>query len=997
MGSQLPAKLESKRKRFIDAVEFLKNKRIKISDKKQKRLIDSPWAIALGPAGSGKTSLLSQSEIHFNLAKKIHITDHHQDPNWWVNKDTIILDIPGRLLNAKKEEKELYLSLIKKHAYKKRCGSILLVVSMNSLLFDSAKHHSQQLKHSIQFIFELEKILKQTIPVYLVINQMDCIDGFSAFFSSLAKEERQQIWGISYPESMKTDLLSFTSSEFDELINRLYFQLINRLHYEPNYLQRFFISLFPQEFASLKPTIKKLIDNFYKAHPNLKLKGIYFSSVGNQEIQLKGNKEQQSIISHRLNAKPYFIHQLVKKIVLLNQHTQKQTRSFIQLHWKPITSIIAIGLVLGLSSVFYIQHKLNLSSTIVSLKTSEETSSQESLANSIKKVSQLMNIQGQFGEEHWWQKWLSTAKHTQVDNVLHEQINQVVKNKLLPDVVNALSSTLTANNTDPVLKIAAFKCYMMMSKPSSLDAVYLAHTLQAILPAQLSSKDMQADLVAIFSNLPTDYFAKLPINYQLVANTQEYLASLSKNQLYYLLFQSNYINLPVLTINLSNNKSANLVFDMKNPNLGIFSLYTPTYWQKIQSQLPQISNQVSQDYAFLTGSAPESQINSEIIWKNYQTNYALAWLAFLKNITIKNTADFSNLVEQLSLLSSSQSVITQLTQLLQQEIPASVISGNPELQQDMQLLTSSTFIQRISSLYQKLNSLNSDQDIFNATKQRILNNGNNDEISALFSLGSQLPAPFNDWCIQLAQQTWNNLLTSTQNYIQDQWQTTVWTSYQAQIFNRFPLNPQASNNVMLKQFINMFANNGLLNQFFNRYLSPFIHTEQTPWEAVSLNGASLAINQTALNAFYQSQQVTKQYFEQDDQLSIPFTLQITQFSQTLRQVAISMGSQQAIFTSNHSNNAAFTWPDANSDQSMLILLTDNEGQTTTITYPDAWGIWQLIQNSRLISQPDAQHLLYEFDDDNLGFRFLIGFQTKNNPFTLDTFAATRFSEKLFHE
>ncbi len=76
---------------------------------------------------------------------------------------------------------------------------MLLTVSIQDLLQQTPverKEHAAKLRARIQ---ELQEKLGVRPPVYVLVTKADLIAGFNESFGALSKEERDQVWGFSFP------------------------------------------------------------------------------------------------------------------------------------------------------------------------------------------------------------------------------------------------------------------------------------------------------------------------------------------------------------------------------------------------------------------------------------------------------------------------------------------------------------------------------------------------------------------------------------------------------------------------------------------------------------------------------------------------------------------------------------------------------------------------------------------------------------------------------
>ena len=125
-------------------------------------------------------------------------------------------------------------------------------------------------------------------PVYVLVTKADLIAGFNESFGALGKEERDQVWGFSFPyapTSTDDPLVNF-GSEFAALEKRLRDRVVPLMDAEREVLKRAAIFDFPQQFAGLRGLLGGFLEQVFSAGGSIEerplLRGVYFTS-GTQE------------------------------------------------------------------------------------------------------------------------------------------------------------------------------------------------------------------------------------------------------------------------------------------------------------------------------------------------------------------------------------------------------------------------------------------------------------------------------------------------------------------------------------------------------------------------------------------------------------------------------------------------------------------------------------------------------------------------------------------
>lgn len=289
--------LTTLRQRMNNALKLLKKARL--GGDGRRNLYELPWYVIIGPPGSGKTTALLNSGLHFPLAEQrgagvIRRVDSTRNCDWWFTDQAVLLDTAGRYTtqdcHAQVDKAAWFgfLDLLKTHRSRRPIDGALITISLADILSSSEAEraaHATAIRARIQ---ELYGHLGVRFPIYVMLTKFDLVPGFMAFFNALNKEERTQVWGMTFAldeGSQLSDSLSHFLNEFMLLEQRLSARLVERLQQERDPARRDLIYGFLQQFGALKETLHAFLDDVFKPNAfedRALLRGVYFTS-GTQE------------------------------------------------------------------------------------------------------------------------------------------------------------------------------------------------------------------------------------------------------------------------------------------------------------------------------------------------------------------------------------------------------------------------------------------------------------------------------------------------------------------------------------------------------------------------------------------------------------------------------------------------------------------------------------------------------------------------------------------
>ena len=258
-----------------------------------------PWYMFVGAPGSGKTTALTHSGLRFPLAETLGAgaiggIGGTRNCDWWFTDEAVLLDTAGRYTTQDSDADTdraawtAFLDLLKKHRRRRPLNGVIVAVGVADLLQQGEEARLAQARAIRARIQELHERLGQACPVYVIVTKSDLLAGFAEFFEPFGREERAQVWGMSFAlpadGSPRAALAGFPA-EFDALEAQLQARVLERMQQERDLQRRALLYGFPQQFAGLREVLGRFLDNVFAPNsfeqPAL-LRGVYFTS-GTQE------------------------------------------------------------------------------------------------------------------------------------------------------------------------------------------------------------------------------------------------------------------------------------------------------------------------------------------------------------------------------------------------------------------------------------------------------------------------------------------------------------------------------------------------------------------------------------------------------------------------------------------------------------------------------------------------------------------------------------------
>ena len=342
LASKSAEEVATLRRRFEEAAAVLKNARFDGGGGEKRLLHQLPWYVFIGAPGSGKTTALMNSGLSFPLGDSskglaIKGVGGTRNCDWWFTDEAVLLDTAGRYTTQESEQQADaaawlgFLDLLKKYRPIRPLNGAIITVSVSDLLVWDDADRARYADAVRQRIAELYSRLGVRFPLYVMVTKCDLLAGFNEFFANVGRDERAQVWGMTFPHTPEaTNPLDFGSLfviEFQQLEVRVNGMVIDRLLQERDQQRRALIYNFPQQFSGLQTLLRDFVASVFQSSryaEQAMLRGVYFTS-GTQEgspidrvlgtLARSFNIERKILPPSVSSGKSFFLTNLLKDLI----------------------------------------------------------------------------------------------------------------------------------------------------------------------------------------------------------------------------------------------------------------------------------------------------------------------------------------------------------------------------------------------------------------------------------------------------------------------------------------------------------------------------------------------------------------------------------------------------------------------------------------------------------------------------------------------------------
>lgn len=1012
-------------KRFQGALSFMQNTTI-AKHGHPTPLKELPWYLMIGPENAGKTALLANADVNYILqrqfsaqeAKKPSTTTHC---DWWVTRDACLIDIPGKYIEGGSAlHSKLWsalLNLIKSSNYHEQCSGIILTLPLPELMKAKDQAALNQLVMALKRRLEnLQHSFQRTLPCVLVITKCDLLPGFNEYFSESADDEITQAWGITLPYLRTGDRIdAIFSIRFNALIKKLNQQLIWRLHQERNPYTRPPIKDFPLQVEGLKTLTQDFLRKLTKATSAFQLHALYLTSAmqtpaeSTQSIIDQTQESERALQAFKAptpDSRPYFIKQLLTYGLSMPPEAKPMRARLAGRAKRKLTyatsALLVIAATLQLGHDFergikrsqaIQRHLATYELNLKSFQNPNDTLIQtvtllNGLQASVKPETLAFNVKGLF-------KFYTHQSDQKAALIYHDALQSI----LLPEVGNYLSDALSNPvNRDQNQVYRLLQAYLMLGNPEQAQPELIQTTVAELAEAHIPAESVQPLRYHLGLAL-TKTWKPIHLNQSTVIAAQRYLNAMPTADLAYLIIKNQPTVSPAQPISLKQVMNNPELFTLQLPEASIPTLFTANAFNTVMTQASEVAAHDVAHGNWVLGEKPtplnatdDSQLLTELRTA-YVTDYVRTWENALNNIHLAHSHDLGQLDAMLMMLTAPNSPLVSLMKTVHDNTyfePVTTLSPklyalgqtqDPSITTTAQLPDIVQGLQALHTYLQPVVTSNAPRKAaYDLVAARMMHQGTPDPITQLRLLADKSPEPLKSWLNQVTDESWRDLSQTAIHYIDTSWKEEVTHAYEQTIAHHYPFQADAKSEVPLRQFTQFFGNPGVIPNFYNHYLAPFVDTSSAEWRWKKSEDLKLPFSDESLRDIQQAVRIHHAFFPKgDNQLLVQFALQPYEFGKDIKQVALNINnSQLADMKAKSHTPHVLMWPGRMDYRMSSLDLTLKDEAMIHSDFPGTWGWLKLISQS--YESPISQkQILLNFSQSKTPVKYVLSTNGQFNP------------------
>lgn len=419
----------------------------------------------------------------------------------------------------------------------------------------------------------------------------------------------------------------------------------------------------------------------------------------------------------------------------------------------------------------------------------------------------------------------------------------------------------------------------------------------------------------------------------------------------------------------------------------------------------------------------------EVVLKKYLEEYKQIWSDLLSDIEIKPFANQAQLVEILNIISGENSPLRLLLQAIDQETSFAcldekdktvldkaedkldtaknalkrIMSSTPETQAVSPQITVNLvtdYFKRLHELVQakegappKLDSalstlnelgvhlrslLNAPEPMIPDQQKQVLQ-----VIDKIKQDSNRIPFPAVSKMLGSLAANGNNLVTSGGiKFLNAKWKSAVLPFCQDAIQGLYPI-ARNTREITFEDFTNFFAPNGLMDDFFNKYLAPSVDKTGPDWHWNDIGEAGPGISSASLQQFKLADSIKNTFFRMGKQSpTVSFKLKPISMSPDILKFILDVDGQELTYEHESQLPVSMKWPGPKDSGEvrvqMLPLIQGNSG----LSREGPWALFRVFDEAQITRTSDPTKFIITFDIQGRWAKFELNASSAINPFQL---------------
>jgi type VI secretion system protein ImpL len=257
------------------------------------------------------------------------------------------------------------------------------------------------------------------------------------------------------------------------------------------------------------------------------------------------------------------------------------------------------------------------------------------------------------------------------------------------------------------------------------------------------------------------------------------------------------------------------------------------------------------------------------------------------------------------------------------------------------------------------------------------------------------PPPLNAWVADVADGSSSLTLGNARGHVNNLWTSQVLPFCQRALGNRYPLARGSSQDVTLADFTRLFAPGGLIDGFFQKYLSPFVDTSGKTWRWRTDGEVTLGSSPESVRQFQRAAEIRDAFFGGGATPAIGFQLRPITMDSSIERFSLDLDGQQLSYSHGPVRATTINWPGpGGSGQVTMEVFPPPAGGRSAITLMGPWALFRLFDRARIEPTAQPEEFRVTFELSGRSAVYALTASSVLNPFRLPALHAFSCPERL---
>ncbi|MCG9733719.1 type VI secretion system membrane subunit TssM [Pseudoalteromonas shioyasakiensis] len=192
-----------------------------------------------------------------------------------------------------------------------------------------------------------------------------------------------------------------------------------------------------------------------------------------------------------------------------------------------------------------------------------------------------------------------------------------------------------------------------------------------------------------------------------------------------------------------------------------------------------------------------------------------------------------------------------------------------------------------------------------------------------------------------------SIMAKARSQLNEEWENQVYTMYSSSIAGKYPFNLTGPDAAIadVSEFLN--SETGVLWNFINSQLKPFMKVRRGVWEEKQWNGVGIGFNQELLDGLTKANKVTRSLFLNGSDAA-GFNFQMMPVPQKgIRETYLGFSEQGYRYRNEPEEWRNFSWPGRGAAEKAILYGLDNAGRRVTIEQDGPWALLKVLNEANV--------------------------------------------------